>query len=73
MLSGPYETLVRLLAKLEAATPPLVVDNLHIQGGSARRPAAGSPATPGPATPALDAGLDVYGFRANENPVAAKP
>ena len=65
VLSGPYETLVKLLAKLEAATPPLVIDNLHIHG-VLRRP--GTPAASG-----LDAGLDVYGFRGNENPVAAKP
>ena len=32
VLSGPYETLVKLLARLEAATPPLVIDNLHIHG-----------------------------------------
>jgi general secretion pathway protein M len=68
VLIGPYETLVKLFTKLEAATPPLVIDNLHIQGGLRvdRRP--GPPATPG-----LNAGLDVYGFRTNENPVAAKP
>ena len=67
VLNGPYETLAKLLARLEAATPPLVVDNLHIPGVlRARR--AGAAATTG-----LDAGLDVYGYRANENPVAAKP
>jgi type II secretory pathway component PulM len=66
VLNGPYETLVKLLARLEAATPPLVVDNLHIHGVlRARRGAA--------ATTGLDAGLDVYGYRVNENPVAAKP
>ena len=65
VLSGPYETLVKLLAKLEVATPPLVIDNLHIHG-VLRRP--GTPAASG-----LDAGLDVFGFRSNENPVAAKP
>ena len=31
-LNGSYETLVRLLAKLEEATPPLVVDNLQVHG-----------------------------------------
>ncbi len=69
VLIGPYETLVKLLAKLEAATPPLVIDNLRIQGGQRvdRRP--GRPA----ATAGLNAGLDVYGFRTDENPVAAKP
>jgi hypothetical protein len=64
-LSGPYESLVKFLARLDAATPPLVVDNLSIHGVM-RRPAT-------PAASALDAGLDVYGFRNNENLVAAKP
>jgi hypothetical protein len=67
VLNGPYETLVKLLARLEAATPPLVVDNLHIHG--VLRARRGGVAT----TTGLDAGLDVYGYRANENPVAAKP
>ena len=65
VLSGPYETLVRLLAKLEAANPPLVIDNLHIHG-VLRRP--GTPAATG-----LDAGLDVFGFRNSETPTAGKP
>ena len=65
VLSGSYETLVKLLARIEAATPPLVSDNLHIHG-VLRRP--GTPAASG-----LDAGLDVYGFRSNEGPVSAKP
>jgi hypothetical protein len=64
-LSGPYENLVKLLAKLEAATPPLVIENLHIHG-VLRRPGT-------PAAGALDAGLDVFGFRNNDNAVAAKP
>ena len=64
-LSGPYETLLKLLAKLEAATPPLVIDNLSIHG-ALRRPGTAAVST-------LDAGLDVYGFRSNENLVAAKP
>jgi hypothetical protein len=64
-LSGPYETLVKLLAKLETATPPLVIDNLAVHG-VLRRPGTAAVST-------LDAGLDVYGFRSNENLVAAKP
>jgi general secretion pathway protein M len=58
-LSGSYETLVKLLAKLEEATPPLIVDNLQIHG-VLRRP--GLPAD-AEADPGLDAGFDVYGFR----------
>jgi len=64
VLSGPYEALVKFLAKLEAATPPLVIDNLHIHG-VLRRP--GTPASTG-----LDAGLDVYGYRGGEK-LAATP
>jgi len=64
VLSGQYETLVNFLAKLEAATPPLVIDNLHIHG-VLRRP--GTPQSAG-----LDAGLDVYGFRDGEKQAAAK-
>jgi general secretion pathway protein M len=65
VLSGSYETLVKLLAKLQSATPPLVIDNLHIHG-VLRRP--GTPASAG-----LDAGLDVYAYRDGEKSVAAKP
>jgi hypothetical protein len=65
VLSGPYETLVKFLAKLEAATPPLVIDNLHIHG-VLRRPGVA-------AAQGLDAGLDVYGYRNSEKSVAAKP
>ena len=64
-LSGPYENLVKLLAKLEAATPPLVIENLHIHG-LLRRPGT-------PAASALDAGLDVFGFRNNDKTAEAKP
>ena len=63
VLSGPYETLVALFAKLQVATPPLVIDNVQIRGLQRR---AGVPQPL-----ALDAGFDVYGFRANE--VTAKP
>ena len=62
VLSGSYETLVKFLAKLESATPPLVIDNLHIHG-VLRRP--GTPAAAG-----LDAGLDVYAFRDGQKSVA---
>jgi general secretion pathway protein M len=68
VLIGQYETLVKLLAKLEGATPPLVIDNLHIQGGLRAERQPGRPTTPG-----LNAGLDVYAFRTNETLVAAKP
>jgi general secretion pathway protein M len=63
VLSGPYETLVALFAKLEAATPPLIIDNVQIRGLQ-RRAGVSEPLS-------LDAGFDVYGFRADEG--AAKP
>jgi general secretion pathway protein M len=62
VLSGPYETLVKLLATIEAATPPLVIDNLQIHG-VLRRPGM-------PDADSLDAALDVYGFRSNAGSVA---
>ena len=68
-LNGPYETLVRLLAKLEEATPPLVIDNLQVHG-VLRRP--GLPQT-GTSDVGLDAGLDVYGFRRDDKPATASP
>lgn len=64
VLNGPYETMVKLLAEIEQANPPLIVDNLQIHG-MLRRPGM-------PETTALDAGLDVYGFRSNDTP-AEKP
>jgi general secretion pathway protein M len=64
VLSGSYDTLVKFLAKLESATPPLVIDNLHIHG-VLRRP--GTPAAAG-----LDAGLDVYAYRDGEKSVAVR-
>lgn len=68
-LSGSYETLVKLIARIEAATPPLIVDNLQIHG-VLRRPGLPQDAA-GDAQ--LDAGLDVFGFRDNTAPVARKP
>ena len=68
-LNGPYATLVRLLAKLAEATPPLVVDNLQIHG-VLRRP--GLPMA-GATDIALDAGIDVYGFRSDEKTANASP
>ncbi len=68
-LSGPYATLVKLLAQLDEATPPLVIDNLQIHG-VLRRP--GLPTEPD-FDSGLDSGLDVYGFRRNDSKVAAKP
>jgi general secretion pathway protein L len=65
VLSGPYDTLVKLIAALETAAPPLIVANLQIHGILGR---------PGMQhSSAIDAGLDVYGFRHNTIKAAAKP
>ena len=68
-LNGPYETLVKLLAKVEEAAPPLIVDNLQVHG-VLRRPGLLSATI---SDPGLDAGLDVYGFRSEKAPSAAEP
>lgn len=68
-LNGPYETLVRLLAKLQESTPPLVVDNLQVHG-VLRRP--GLPQA-GVADVGLDAGIDIYGFRSDDKTANASP
>jgi general secretion pathway protein M len=64
-LSGRYESLTNLLARLETATPPLVVDNLQIHSLQ-HRPGA-TPATE------FNASLEVYGFRTPETTSTAKP
>jgi general secretion pathway protein M len=65
LVSGSYQSLLRLLAKIEAARPPLVVDNLRIRSSLPRFGA--SPAH------ALDASFEVYGFRSNDSAGTAKP
>lgn len=58
VLRGSYEPLVRLLAKIETATPPLIVDNLQIHGMLMR---------PGlPRRAGLSVSFDVYGFRSGK-------
>ena len=52
-------------ARIETATPPLVIDNLSIHG-VLRRPGAAS-------APELDAGLDAFGFCNNQTQLATKP
>jgi general secretion pathway protein M len=57
MVNGPYQGLLELVARIETATPPLAIDNLQIRGARSallRRQAAAI---------ALDASLEVYGFR----------
>ena len=55
VLNGEYETLVKLLAALETATPPLILDNLKINAQMSW--GRGAPGR------GLDAGFEVYGFR----------
>jgi hypothetical protein len=64
VLSGPYDSLVKLLGKIETTAPPLVVDNLQMHSFQ-RRPGAA-------AVSALDASFEVYGFRADETTDVAK-
>ena len=73
MLVGAQETWVRWFARLEAATPPLVIDNLQIQSGLRVDERTGRPRTPGPATPTLNAGPDLGGFRTDENLAVVEP
>jgi general secretion pathway protein M len=68
-LSGSYETLIRLVAEIEEATPPLIIDNLQIHG-VLRRP--GLPSAAGEDA-ALDAGFDVFGFRDGAVAAANRP
>ena len=72
VLVGAHETWVRWFAKLEAATPPLVIDNLHIHSGLRVDERKGCPRAPGPATPTLNAGPDLGGFRTDENLAVVK-
>ena len=71
VLSGPYDTLVRLLARLRQSTPPLVVDNVQIHG-VLRRPVLPQQSL-GAGAGGLDAGIDVYGFRSDGRTAAALP
>ncbi|HEV2302036.1 MAG TPA: type II secretion system protein GspM [Stellaceae bacterium] len=64
ILSGTYETVVKLIAALEETNPPLVIDDLQLHGVLRR---AGLPGPQG-----INGTLDVYGFRANQTAAAAK-
>jgi general secretion pathway protein M len=65
VLSGNYDGLVTLLSRLETAAPPLIVDNLQLHSFQ-RRPGA----PPGGA--ALDASVEIYGFRAEPRTADAR-
>lgn len=64
ILSGTYETVVKLIAALEETNPPLVIDDVQLHGVLRR---AG---LPGPQT--INGTLDVYGFRDDRTAAAAK-
>jgi hypothetical protein len=76
-VNSEYDNLLALLAAIEKATPPLVVDNLQIHArlqamAMLRSPLAPASANAPAAASRLDAGLEVYGFRRQETPLAAK-
>lgn len=64
MLSAPYQGLVKLLAAIETARPPLIIDELRISSFQWRPDATSNPA--------LDASLQVHAFRAAETATPAK-
>jgi general secretion pathway protein M len=66
VLSGSYDSLVTLLARIEAAAPPLIVDNLQIHSFQKR------PGTAPTGAAVLDASVEIYGFRADAKTADAK-
>ncbi|HEV2673543.1 MAG TPA: type II secretion system protein GspM [Aliidongia sp.] len=59
-ISAPLPVLVELMAQIEQAHPPMLIDDLQIHG---------SPIVlPGAQSAALDAGFTVYGFRGGTAP-----
>jgi general secretion pathway protein M len=75
-VNGDYDNLLALLAAIEKANPPLVIDNLQIRArlqamAILQSPLAARPAN-APAATRLDAGFEVYGFRRQQTPVASK-
>ena len=59
-ISAPLPVLVQLMAQIEQARPPMLVDDLQIHG---------SPIVlPGAQVSALDIGFTVYGFRSGSAP-----
>ena len=63
-ISGDYDGIIKLLAAIETAAPPLVLSNVQFHG--VLRPTAQAQSS------RLDAGLEVYGFRRTDAPVAVK-
>ena len=75
-VNGEYDNLLALLAAIDKAIPPLVVDNLQIRARLQALAMLQAPNAPRPSTPPgatrLDAGFEVYGFRRQETPLASK-
>jgi hypothetical protein len=63
-LSGSYDSLLELLARFEAVRPPLIIDKLELQTYQRRRGDA--------VVSALNASIEVYGFRAGDAGGAAE-
>lgn len=59
-ISAPLPVLVQLMAQIEQARPPMLIDDLQIHGSPIMLPGAQSAA--------LDAGFTVYGFRSGTAP-----
>jgi general secretion pathway protein M len=59
-ISAPLPVLAQLLAQIQQARPPMLVDDLQIHGSPIQ--------LPGINTSALDIGFTVYGFRAGSAP-----
>jgi general secretion pathway protein M len=74
-VNAEYDNLLALLAAIEKAQLPLVIDNLQIHARLQAMAVLQSPLAPRPANPVattrLDAGFEVYGFRRQETPLAA--
>ena len=71
-LNGDYDNLLALLAAVDKATPPLVIENLQIHARMQALALVPSAAAARPTATAtrLDAGFEVYGFRRRQTPVA---
>jgi general secretion pathway protein M len=65
VLNGSFESLITFVAGLETSTTPLIVDNLQFHNIQTR---AGSSQAA-----RLDAAVDVYGFRINEQSSVSRP
>jgi general secretion pathway protein M len=68
-INGDYDTIIKLLGAIETTAPPLVLNNLQFHGSMRQ---LGQPPMGQPQTSRLDAGVEVYGFRRTDTPVALK-